>query len=492
VLLASLACNEDSLVPPFCPPYRIGALEGYVRAGGEALVARVGARQAQPPYLVLFETRSDSAGWYHFQLSPGLYSIELDPDPGSIRFPLRDTVRVTTATRRLDIRRGKLTVRVATPPALEGADFWCDLDPLTSYVHSSQARAVASDGTLEFAFPSLGPGTYRISLWHEARFWLPGTYDVQAADRVVVPVDRPVVYEAAVDRYASITGTVRGSWQEAQKPGPTVAAYRPDRQRIGRATTAQDGSFALDILVAEPVRLQVESDGITQWVGGDSFESATVFDLQPGDAVRDVPVVESGILCRIELPGFLSSHDAAILLRDESGNTYRPSVWGRNPVAICNLRPGRYFLFVYGYCDYDGEPWASQWYDGADSLAAATPIELPEGQLVPITVHLALGGAIEGRVLASDGTVFPGASVAAFDQAGAPLCDAWRGFPGGSFALRGLGNGRYYVATRAGTNHWWYPGTAVFDSARAIEIRDHATVTGIEWRLPPAQAEASP
>jgi hypothetical protein len=35
------------------------------------------------------------------------------------------------------------------------------------------------------------------------------------------------------------------------------------------------------------------------------------------------------------------------------------------------LVPGRYRIYVHGDCDWVGEPWASQWYDRADSLAAA-------------------------------------------------------------------------------------------------------------------------
>jgi hypothetical protein len=196
-----------------------------------------------------------------------------------------------------------------------------------------------------------------------------------------------------------------------------------------------------------------------------------------------VSLVESGILCRLEGPGSLSQHHASVEIRDETGRVFRPDVYGKNPIPICNLRPGRYRLFVYGYCNYDGEPWASQWYDGADSLAAATPIDLPSGRLVPIAVQLEPGGSIRGRVLDADGQPFSG-PVAVFVRNGTRLCDdSWRYYPG-SFFFPGLGNGDYLVATRSGESIWWFPGTSDRDSARVIAIRGHAQVEGIEWRLP--------
>ena len=35
---------------------------------------------------------------------------------------------------------------------------------------------------------------------------------------------------------------------------------------------------------------------------------------------------------------------------------------------------------------------------------------------------------------------------------------------------------------------WWYPGTADPEAASVLSIRNHARLSGIEWRLPPAAA----
>jgi hypothetical protein len=168
-------------------------------------------------------------------------------------------------------------------------------------------------------------------------------------------------------------------------------------------------------------------------------------------------------------------------------------VYDNNPIAICNLRPGSYTLFVYGYCDYDGETWASQWYDGADSLAAATWIDLAEGQLAPITVRLVTGASIEGRVLTAEGQETY-SSVKVFDARGVPLCgNSGYSYGYGPFSFRGLNNGDYKLAARVSQEfEWWYPGTVDPDSASVIEIRDRQSITGIEWRLPPIAAAGPP
>ena len=488
MLLASLSCRDDPVSLLVGPPERMGAIEGYVRAGGDPVEVTVGARQTVDPGMVPFKTRSNPTGWYRLELPVGAYRIEIDPVDYGYISSRRDTIHVGSGTRRLDLLRGKLTLELTAPPDLEGRTFRCSLDPVnrpSGPYRSVYASVTVQSGRATLTFAPVEALRYKIFLdLGRVGVWLPGTYDPAAADVVVVPVDRPVAYRAALDRWASVSGSIRGSWQSTYGSSPFVAAYGLDSTFVNLAVTGTDGDFTLEIPVAVPVKLQVEIDGIEQWIGGDTFETATRFDLQPGDHLADVSVIESGILCRLQGPGVVSERQSAFLLRHESGRTYRFQAYNRNPVPICNLRPGRYSLFVYGYCDYDGAPWASQWYDGADSLAAATSIDLPEGQLVPITVHLAPGGAIEGRLLTAEGEGVPTAWVALFDPNGAPLCDGWHYINEGSFAMTGLGNADYYIAADIAGSPWWYPGTREFDSAQVIHIRDHATVTGIEWKLP--------
>jgi hypothetical protein len=149
------------------------------------------------------------------------------------------------------------------------------------------------------------------------------------------------------------------------------------------------------------------------------------------------------------------------------------------------LRPGRYYLRARGDCWFD-ETWAAQWYDGADSFADATPIEITnEGELVRITMHLVEGGRITGRLLTADGQPATRRDVVLHDEAAEPLCSKQTERETGDISFVGLANGDYYLATHLGDGvYWWYDGTDDPDSAQAISIRDYSLVSGVDWTLP--------
>ena len=191
--------------------------------------------------------------------------------------------------------------------------------------------------------------------------------------------------------------------------------------------------------------------------------------------------MEGGILLELEGPGYLSDYRARVALLDRSGRTYTGDTAYGNPIAVCNLPSGSYRLYVHGDCD--AEPWASQWYDGADSLAAASFIEVVAGHATRATLHLDHDGRIEGRVL--DNAGLPAPVRLALYRGGAPLCENLYAVGWNPFSIRGLGNGDYTLAAVLLDDAlWWYPGTAFPDSARILRIRNHGTLTGIEWRLP--------
>jgi hypothetical protein len=311
---------------------------------------------------------------------------------------------------------------------------------------------------------------------------MPGTTSEAAADHITVDGSRPVMYEAVLDGSAAVTGTVRGSWQEAGQYSPSVEAWG-SFQNI-RGTIQQDGSYTIGLLQAQPVKMRIAIGGVEHWIGGDSQETATVFAPRPGEVLQVPPWIESGVLCHLEGLGPRLSSNAQLLVRDAAGNTLRASTYPGPTISVCNLGPGRYWLYFYGDCG-DEQPWASQWYDGVEFLEAATAIDLAPGQLARITVHLVPGGRIEGRVLAAGGEPVSGAQVAIYGQDRQPLCDWWRYMQGGVVLFTGLADGEYYVATSLQNElSWWYPGTADGDAALPIVIHDHATVSGIEWRLP--------
>jgi hypothetical protein len=394
---------------------------------------------------------------------------------------------------RCDLIRGQARVRIRMPGDLNGES--CELTIRSSHAFDFDSQTLhVRDGLLDFHFPILRPQSYTMGLepaGSTSTLYLPGSYDPDEAETVEIGAEEPVIVEASFEQsYGSISGSVTGSWQEASVGRPYLDAFSADSTRVARVWCEADGAFRVPLLIAEPVRLLTQCQGLKQWVGGATFAEAQVFPLDPGDRITGVSVVECGLLVWLEGPGALSQHQASIRLIDAAGHTFEPLNYSSNPIPVCNLAPGEYRLLVHGYCD--GESWASQWYDGAESPSAATPIELEPGELRTVTLHLVEGGGIQGRVLNSDGQPLDRYYLRICDADGEPLCGQWQSVTDGEFSCSGLANGDYYLAARttSSAEACWYPGMSEFERATPIEIRDHGIVTGIEWIAGGAQEVA--
>jgi hypothetical protein len=485
LLLLSPSCTDRSTCD--LPAYEVGAVEGYVLAGGEGRSITVGARprEGERRGAVIASTLSDSTGWFRLELPTGLYRLETNPVSGMYSTgDVRDTITITPHVQHYDLLRGQLQVRIRMPGELNGESFKLSIRSPHTYDSDSQTLQV-QDGLLDFHFPVLYPQSYTLELEPAGStqgLYLPGTYDPDEAETVEIGAEEPVIIETSFEQsYASISGSITGSWQQASVDRPEVNAYSADSIRIARAWCEDDGTFTLPLFIAEPVRLLTECQGLEQWVGGATYEEAQVFSLGPGDRITGVSVVESGLNVWLEGPGTLTYHRASIRLIDAAGHTFEPNNYSDNPITICNLPPGEYRLLVYGYCK--GEPWANQWYDGAESASAATPITLAPGELRTVTIHLVEGGRIQGRVLDSDGQPRDDYDLRLCDADGETLCEQWQSRTRGEFSYSGLANGDYYLAVRTtwGGETCWYPGMREFEYATPIRIRDYGTVTGIEW-----------
>jgi hypothetical protein len=481
MLLAAGSCADEEATAP-CPVYDVAAFEGRVLAGGIGIEAEVGARAAVGPtsYDISFVTRSDSTGHYRLPVAAGSYWLQVDPDPYTRSGP-GDTLTVQTGIRSVDILCARVELRVEVPSAMEGRELQAVLKcPGTL---SSFASATVRDGRLEYVFQPVQADEGKIAFTPErswpSRYWYPGTADSDSAQSITFRKDQPTVIDARLDRWAEITGSLDGPGLEYSLVEAYTAA---DSIRVASVRTT-DGSFVLDVFSAGPVKVRVESSDVEQWIGGNTFASAQVFELHPGDVVRDVTVTAGGIRCTLEGPRNLIYQLASLTLRDESGRNCGPTFGSYSPITVGNLRAGRYRMYVSGIGG--GQGWGSQWYDGATSLAQATPIDVREGELTAVMVHLSPGGVIEGRLLQADGTPVEYGPVTITDADGAASTWYWIQYRDlGVFRFDGVGDGRYRLAAELEGGTWWFPGTANPDSAGIVEMMDHATVSGIEWRLP--------
>ncbi len=485
LLLLLTSCGDESTRP--CPVHDIGAVEGYVIAGGEGSPATVRAVALCDPRreVVVATVESDSTGWYRLELPTARYRLETAP-VSSVRFSsdVRDTITITPRVHRRDLLRGRVRIQVRMPADLEGEQYRLSLGYPYSRSYLAESGHV-TDGLLDFHFPMVPAGPYGMRIWSGSNpmsLYLPGSHDPEWAEMLEVGVEALTEYEISFEEsHGSISGSVTGSWQQVAGGPPSVLAYCADSTMIGRTACREDGAFTLSMFLAQPVRLLTRIEGVERWVEGDSYEEARIFTVRPGDRLAGVSEVESGILVWLEGPGTSMRYQAGVRLINSSGGTIDLSPRWRNPIPVHNLPCGDYLLHVYGHCS--GESWASQWYDGAESMDEATAIRLEPGELRVLDLHLVEGGGIQGRVYGPAGEPLDYCYARIHGADGEPLCAGWELVHGGEFSWRGLANGEYYLSAGIprSSEIWWYPGEAEFDRAAPVRISDHETVTGVDW-----------
>jgi len=491
-LLAALfilpACTNES--PTECTLYQVGAVEGYVLSSGEGVSVLVQAESIVDlrRYRLIAETFSDSTGWYRFELPVGLY--QLLPDPYRARpssTDLRDTVRVAPRVQRHDLLRGRVEIDIGMPVECEGqsVNLRLMLDERTPYAGASGGVA---NGRAHIVIPAVLPGVYKMEArYGDSEAYLPGSLDFYDADTIQVDRQSTARYEGDfAESYARIDGRITGSWSLLPSPWARVAALSNWREVISDDLCGQDGSFRLVFLIPQRVRLGLERSSWEQtynWFGGASFETATVFDLQPGDRLRDVTLSISSLRVLLDGPGNRIEHRGELAVRDETGSTVELDLTS-NPILIWNLRAGRYWIEAVCGCS-SGQNWVPQWYEGADDLESATPVDLAEGELREITFHLTEGGGrISGTVLAPDGTPAEGVYCYLVEADGYSCSPHPLSSP---FEFKHLLDGEYLLAAVTHPDSddlWWYPGTSNRSNAVRISILEHGTVSGLTWSLP--------
>jgi hypothetical protein len=510
VLLAAVllsGCADEVSNPP--PTEGDSKIVGFVTGGDGPVQARVDAVSVEPggSFCGVGTATTDSTGRYEIGLPTGRYVLRARGErwwwyhggAGVVESPAEaDTIRLDGGEVRVDFEGGGLAIELRAPPELEGTAPEVRAWRVGGPGSPIYGKAAVEQGRVEIRFPMALPGLYAVGVKLSPsiqEYWLPGSYRRPQADEVTVVTGQTTSHEWSLPVPAHITGTIDGAWQVLGGESPQVASYADTTQIVSMTQTDRWGRYDLMLPLAASVRLRVDNGGVSRWIGGPSYESATTYDVTAGERVSDVNLRESGISCPIDLSGVSRFTEAVLTLRTEPDQAAAVTVhWAGGPApSIPNLFPGTYSLQVERRPG-SLQSWLSQWYDRRDSLTA-TPITIAtEGEVVQVNVRLVEGGKILGRVLPGDGpAAYPWIVVTSTaDSTTAPPLAI--DFTTDHFEVMALDDGDYKVGVgyfipgaQTGSPRpatIWWPDASSWGAAQVITIHNHARVEGIDFQLP--------
>lgn len=529
ILVAGHGC-DDPTDPIDCSGG--GRLQGTVYTGDtpDESHIRVRAVPDESGTDLDFRIKPDAEGHYGIDLPAGEYLIEFRPnDWYSHRYdytaeglgygqvpPDTVTIDASVSPVEIDFRLGALAMSVDLPTPLQGAR--CEIflqlrgeeDTPDNPRYVNEGMTEFQGGRAEIFLPGVLPGEYRIGITigatHEywdcnydgEHFWMPGVQVEEASPWYSVAADTVTTLVASIEEGpALVEGRIIGSWLDLGiNPPPSLALFSTDSIPVaGLCAVDSQGGFSFPVFHPQSVRMLVSQEGVDQWIGGPGFADATVFDLQPGQTVSGIELVQSGLQIdsredKIYLWG------PRILLYDPADMRLLATTnwYGSHGAltSIPNLWPGNYLLYVMTDPNRVGNQWwVPQWYDRAPeaSLAQVVTIGGP-GEIVTLDLTLERGGTISGLVEGEEATTGLRAAVVATAGGdilwGIDILYEQRT----EFSVIGIPDGDYLVGI---TPPWetvrhgesapegtiWYPGTLEWSEATVIGIRDAADITDV-------------
>lgn len=477
------------------------------------------------------ETQSDANGHFTLDAPARDYALGFTSDSGVEDDPLNGFLvywrhdRLTTSLREADtlhiereatldsinLELGGLQVELDLASELMGDRLYVeayrqhsnryDLDDLRT------ARIVSPDTThVGLTFDQLPPGLYRVRVTDydlppegqldPISIWLPDAFDALGADTVRVRGrSLTLVNGRFMPELYRVEGVVDGAWLGVNPTHPPlIAAWTSDSVRVAYCRARQDGGFAIAVPRRMPLRVAVHGSYNDAWFEVPGGRGETLFTPPPSGPLTGLRFTDAAIAVRWD-PAYLGEGDimGLKLVDDRGGTVSRETMFHSEPVSLGFLRPGRYRLLVEP--EFLQSAYLPVWFDGADSLEAATVIEIrSEGEIQNVIVRPRLGATIRGRISDADGVATSDVRVFLM-RAETPEWVATVEVEGGNFVARGLATGTYRVGADWATHPWrgtghedevavWYPDAHRWSDAEMITVTAPDTISNIDLVLP--------
>ncbi len=500
-------CNDG----PSMPPTGLSVIEGTLLihgASAESVLVVVRSLYRSDVW-AMTEALTDSAGGFRLEIPPGEYMLGLDSDYYSGDLVYADgnlqhrdvepgVIEAGDEPLRIDLEAGAASVVLQTPAELDSSYLMVQLRQEGDEALDFHVLARALGGVLHAEFPILPFGSYTVHAdVYNQILDLPTRLDPSAADSIQVSPNLKGSGEYMIPAPIRVSGAVTGSWQSlVPDHNPRVSLFQADSTWLLNAYCDDDGYFEVTLATPDPFRASVEINDASRWIGGNSFEDATLFGADPGGTIEDVSLIESGIACRVSGPVEGDLVYAECMVYSEDGRPVFPESYLDDTAGLLripNLVPGAYYLHLQRHRYSSFATWCPQWHSQAEMIEEATPILIQDqGEVVQISVSLMEGATISGKILRSSGEIAGGVAVIA-ERIGytggdlEPVSRAETTELDGYFEIKGLPNGQYIVGVVLSwwtDDVWWYPGKLEPAAADTVLIRDFRSVTGLDWQMP--------
>lgn len=512
LLLRAGGCDDGDDPPTQCDPSPLATLTGRLLGPTGPLrgqVCPLPVDAGDPPRGTGLQERAFAGedGRFSLCLAPGRYQLSANPDGTTSTYyaaggcvpslAQADTVMLTQQGLDLDVRWGALRLDVSLPGHDDGSTIraaatlvdgsWLDWYGVEAEIEQERA-------TLQLE--GLPAGPFQVMIWFpgdERRpYWYPHARESAQAETLLAAIGQQLQIEDAWPGRVRLSSAIHGCWPRIDpSEAPRVRAVGQGGENLVWTYAESDGDFTLDLVLPEPLRIEVMYGGYSSWLGGEDYEHAEWFELPAGTHTRD-PYVVGGLMCRFEEPGPAPGEEIELTLMDLRSGLFRHGiavVSAAGEVGIPLLPAGTYALQLRSVDSCPG--WLPQWFDRASTRAGATHITIHgPSDVVEIGARMARAGALAGIISRRGGTFLGHAYVVACDAADstAHIVDAEPDPVTGAFCLGGLEDGAYRLRLwlwMGSERVSWYPGTNGFAEAETLVIEDGAAVTGLAWEVAP-------
>lgn len=462
-------------------------------AGQYRVLLRVGSRRHE------YDWCGDQIGYG--ELEPEIITIDSGSIITGVDFPLSSLRFELSMSNVLDGEYAKLVLHRKDAVVS---------DPWNTYLN--QKSEVIENGNLAFYLVGVLPGEYQVEVvlglkdylcscpYDGEHVWMPGVRQQDSSPWYNFAADSLVTITSTLPQQSGrIEGSVTGAWQEMGLEAPEISLFTPDSTVVmgRRRIMDSEGTFGVDLQLPGPTKVRVTHSGVEKWVGGDSFEEATEYDVQGGQVVTGVDLVRGGMNLQVVSADYpvMGNVDIRLYNPDDLSLISVAEFYNQSQateVGVANLDPGNYLLYLTPRkYDRGSSAWRSQWFDrAADSGTAASVTISAAGEVVDLEIHLEKGGTLQGSYEPelADGN-WRHVLAVRIDDSSEWYRDYFfpehqdqfliRGLPDGQYKLGefSVGSGWDYGAPAPGETNWY--GGDSWEDATVLTIENAADLTDI-------------